>query len=67
MGNEPFEYPNDLYRSILHGMAMGVKAADRTVKVLPATLKFANAADVLSTDKSNVSQYLDGLNTHIYR
>jgi hypothetical protein len=46
-------------------MAMGAKAADPAVRVLPAFLPFADLVQVLDPSVSNVTMYLDGLNAHV--
>ena len=67
VGNEPFDYPVDLYRAILLGMASGIKAADAAVRVIPAFVHFYDLVNILDRNISNVSSYIDGLNLHAYR
>jgi hypothetical protein len=74
VGNEPWDYPASFYRTVLGGMAAGVKAGDPTMKVMPGALQAirpeaANAiggnyigARLTPVEAANI----DVLNTHAY-
>ncbi|MEM9991313.1 MAG: discoidin domain-containing protein, partial [Bacteroidota bacterium] len=75
VGNEPWVYDPQVYKTILDGMAKGAKAADPALKVLPCALQ---AAEENAERSGNFRNYmgaridevtlpaLDGLNVHIY-
>lgn len=74
IGNEPWNYSASFYRDVLHGMARGLKAADPSMRVLPAAFQ-AGFPEMEMTYTQNymgarVSQtaapYLDGINSHYY-
>ena len=74
VGNEPWDYDAGFYRSILGGMAKGIKEADKTMVVLPCALQSGLPA-MEQTDFKNYmglriseqeAPYLDGLNVHYY-
>lgn len=76
VGNEPWAYDSTIYRRILRGMAMGIKAADPMVKVLPCALQATDpeVEHFSATSKNymgtripeDIAPYLDGLNVHTY-
>ncbi len=74
VGNEPWQYDSALYRTILRGMARGLKAADAKLIVLPCALQAYDPAAEASGQKNYLgarltaaeAPYLDGLNLHPY-
>ena len=74
IGNEPWDYPDGLYPELLLGMAGGIKAADPSMRVLPAAFQatfpkhmghhFLIYAAYLSHPGS--LDLLDGANGHFY-
>lgn len=70
IGNEPWNYPPDVYQKILLGMGQGIKSVSG-VTVLPCAVQ---AYDPNLDDRNYISdyigpqqaQFLDGLNTHLY-
>lgn len=74
VGNEPWQYDSALYRTILRGMARGLKAADASLIVLPCALQAHDPGAEASGHKnylgarltSTEALYLDGLNLHPY-
>lgn len=74
-GNEPWEYPADLYQKILEGVYKGAKKADPNIEVLPCALQAADPSMEQTTIFRNyigaritevMAAKLDGLNTHVY-
>lgn len=75
VGNEPWVYDATAYKTILDGMARGLKDADPNMLVIPCALQAAEENAELSTNFRNYMgarideatlPYLDGLNIHIY-
>ncbi len=74
VGNEPWDYPSSFYRSILGGMAAGVKAGDPSMKVMPGALQASKPEAANATGGNYIGArlspaeavYLDVLNTHAY-
>jgi hypothetical protein len=69
VGNEPFiagmGFADPVfYREVLLGMARGAKAADPTLRVLPAA--FGGLADLLARINATHVGLVDGLNVHAY-
>ncbi|MBE0651558.1 MAG: hypothetical protein IH595_12060 [Bacteroidales bacterium] len=70
IGNEPWNYPPEVYRKILLGMSEGIKSVSG-ITVLPCAVQ---AYDPTLDDNNYISnyigpqqaQFLDGLNTHLY-
>ncbi len=75
IGNEPWEYPANVYREILLGMAQGAEQGDPNVEVFPCALQ---AVDPLAERHGLWKNYigdritpesaklLDGINIHCY-
>eukprot|EP01124_Arcella_intermedia_P025739 TRINITY_DN4671_c0_g1_i1.p1 TRINITY_DN4671_c0_g1~~TRINITY_DN4671_c0_g1_i1.p1 ORF type:complete len:1802 (+),score=396.26 TRINITY_DN4671_c0_g1_i1:379-5406(+) len=63
VGNEPWGYPTSLYKSVLLGMAQGIKSVDPYMKVLPGAFPLSTFSSIV--DYSNI-KYIDGLNVHMY-
>ena len=74
-GNEPWEYPADIYQKILKGMTEGAKTADPYMEVFPCALQAADP-EMEKTDifknyigarvNEEMAAKLDGVNTHVY-
>ncbi len=71
VGNEPWEYSKDVYRSILGGMSRGLSQNSEKLTILPCAIQAYSTSlgndNYISKylDASN-SEFLDGLNTHLY-
>jgi hypothetical protein len=74
VGNEPWDYTPQFYRTILKGMASGIKAADPALTVLPCALQ-AGYAQAEQSDFKNYAglrltadeaPYIDAYNCHHY-
>ena len=69
IGNEPWEYPKNLYKEIYAGMADGIKSVAPQSKVLMCATQ---AFDAYDQNDNYISNFIgegikpDGLNTHIY-
>jgi len=75
VGNEPWQYDSALYRTLLRGMARGLRDADSNLVILPCALQ---ADDPLAEGTSYAKNYIgaritsleadliDGLNLHMY-
>jgi serine/threonine-protein kinase ATR len=74
VGNEPWSYDSALYRTILRGMARGLKEADPNLVVLPCALQADDPGAEATSNKHYLgarvtaaeAPYLDGLNIHAY-
>lgn len=74
VGNEPWKYDSALYRTILRGMARGLKEGDPAMTVLPCALQAYNEGAEATSNKnylgaritSTEAEYLDGINLHSY-
>lgn len=68
IGNEPGKLPDDLYRRIFTAMAVGVRAGDPKLSILPCNLtltksgEYAKSADLLR----GLEHLYDVLNLHVY-
>lgn len=74
VGNEPWDYPADFYKTVLRGMARGAKDADPSIDILPCALQ-AGAPSAENSYFMNYTgarlsaleaPYLSGLNVHYY-
>jgi hypothetical protein len=74
VGNEPWDYPASFYRTVLGGMAAGVKAGDPTMKVMPGAMQAIKPEAVNASGGNYIGARLtpveaaniDILNTHAY-
>jgi len=74
ISNEPWDYSKGFYPVILNGMLKGMKAADKTMKVVPAAFQAAfrqfEGHDYNNYLGDNIdfaaTNLLDGLNGHFY-
>ncbi len=74
-GNEPWQYPADIYQKILLGMLNGAKEADPGMEVFPCALQaYDPAAEYFGIFKNYIgarvtpqaAAKLDGINVHAY-
>lgn len=74
VGNEPWAYDSTLYRTILRGMARGLKEGDPAMVVLPCALQAYHPGAEFTSAKNYIgarisateAEYLDGINLHSY-
>ncbi len=74
IGNEPWDYEKNFYRTVLNGMARGAKAADPALKVFSGALQAGDPSREENTHGNfigerlteNEAPYLDGINSHHY-
>lgn len=75
VGNEPWDYPADIYQKILKGMVEGARAADKTIEIFPCALQAADASAEYNGMYKNyigarvneeMAKKLDGVNAHVY-
>lgn len=74
VGNEPWNYPPDFYRTVLNGMVNGIADADSSLHILPCALQSANANAENSDSKNyaparlpaQIMSKLYGFNGHYY-
>ena len=74
IGNEPWDYPQGLYKTILDGMSEGFKSTDSHIKILPAAFQAcfrqfeSGESDNYIGGKISINALnrLDGLNGHCY-
>ncbi|MFZ4464422.1 MAG: hypothetical protein ACOYN5_11275, partial [Bacteroidales bacterium] len=74
IGNEPWDYPQGLYKTILDGMSEGFKSTDSHIKILPAAFQAcfrqfeSGESDNYIGGKISTEalKRLDGLNGHCY-
>lgn len=74
IGNEPWDYGKDFYRTVLNGMAQGAKDADPNLKVFSGALQAAHPSQENGSSGNFIGErlteteapYLDGINAHHY-
>ncbi len=74
VGNEPWDYPANFYKTILGGMAAGAKMGDPAIKVMPGALQAFKPEAVNASSGNYIGARLspieavniDVLNTHAY-
>ncbi len=68
IGNEPGKLPDELYRRLFTAMAVGLRAGDPAIRILPCNLtltksgEYAKSADLLR----GLDHLYDALNLHVY-
>ncbi|MEO1263807.1 MAG: hypothetical protein AAFZ15_33675, partial [Bacteroidota bacterium] len=74
-GNEPWEYPADIYQKILKGTVKGVKTTDPDIEVFPCALQAADPEMektpifknyIGARINADMAGQLDGVNSHVY-
>ncbi len=74
VGNEPWDYSKEFYRTVLNGMARGAKDADPAMKVFSGALQAADPGSEWTHGGDFIGErlteteapYLDGVNSHHY-
>jgi len=74
IGNEPWAYPAGWYKSILLGMAKGIKNSDPAVEIFPCALQAAFPDEECAGGGNFIgarltpeaAKYLSGINSHYY-
>jgi hypothetical protein len=74
IGNEPWDYTADFYRTILRGMAAGAKAGDPALRVMPAAFQAIRSAPTINGEGTYLgtrltsveAPWIDALNMHVY-
>ncbi len=74
IGNEPWDYEKNFYRTVLNGMAKGAKDADPALKVFSGALQAGDPSREENTSGNFIGErlteteapFLDGINSHHY-
>lgn len=74
VGNEPWDYDKNFYKTVLNGMAQGAKAADPALKVFSGALQSDDPSEEHGSSGNFIGErltateapYLDGINAHHY-